>query len=276
MGQVSAAAILFMAVSVILSTLLPIGAVIWLAVKKKLSLKSVLWGALLFVVFALGLERYSLHRTVLSAFPQLPLYPYLFALYGGLAAGVFEETARLIGFKWLIRVKADESPYTGISYGLGHGGIEAILLAGINSVYMLVVSLMINSGSVPAGQEALAQQLLSSQPYLFLFTGIERVLAMVIQISLSMIVLKAVTDRKYRSGHHPPRPHRFPGGPVPDRGYPEHTAPGGNGRTLCPGPGVPNVEALHGETARTDGTDIVLQILKSRLSEKAAFLISPL
>ena len=197
MGQVSAAAILFMAVSIVLSILLPVGAVIWLAVKKKLSLKAVLWGALLFPVFALGLEGQGLHRLVFGAFPGLPTHPYLFGLYGGLAAGVFEETARLIGFRWLIRVKPDESPYTGISYGLGHGGIEAILLGGTASISNLVFSLMINSGSVPAGLESSVQQLLGLQPYIFLFTGVERVFAVVLQISLSMIVLKAVTERKY-------------------------------------------------------------------------------
>lgn len=197
MGQVSTAAILFMAVSIILSVLLPVAAVIWLAVKKKLSLKSTLWGALLFVVFALGLEKYCLHPTVLNAFPTLTLRPYLFALYGGLAAGVFEETARLIGFRWLIRVKPDESSYTGISYGLGHGGIEAILLAGIASINNFIFALMINGSAVPPGQEALAQQLIGLQPYIFLFPGVERVFAMVLQISLSMIVLKAVTDRNY-------------------------------------------------------------------------------
>ena len=198
MGHMSAAAILCMAVSIILSILLPVGAVIWLAVRKKLSVKSVLWGALLFVVFAVGLEQYSLHPTVLSAFPTLTLRPYLFALYGGLAAGIFEETARLIGFKWLIRVKPDESPYTGVSYGLGHGGIEAILLGGAASVYHLILALMINGNAIPAGQEALARQLTGLQPYIFLLPGVERAFAVVIQISLSMIVLKAVTDRKYR------------------------------------------------------------------------------
>jgi len=197
MGQISVSAILFMAVSIVLSVLLPIGAVVWLAVKKKLSLKSVLWGALLFVVFAVGLERYSLHPSVQSLFPALILHPYLYALYGGLAAGVFEETARLVGFKWLIWVKPGESPYTGISYGLGHGGIEAILMAGINSVYILVLALMINGGAAPAGQEAIVQQITGAQPYMFLITGIERMLALVIQISLSLIVLKAVTERKY-------------------------------------------------------------------------------
>jgi uncharacterized membrane protein YhfC len=195
--QVSASAILFMAISIVLSILLPIGAVVWLAARKKIKLGPVLWGVLLFVVFAIILEGQGLHRLVLGSFPQLQSYPYLFAVYAGLAAGLFEETARLIGFKWLIRVREDENPYTGIAYGLGHGGIEAILLGGMASISNLIFALMVNANAVPAGLEAIAQQLATTPSYLFLITGVERVLAMTIHLSLSMIVLKAVTDRKW-------------------------------------------------------------------------------
>ena len=113
MDQVSTAAILYMAVSVVLSVLLPVGAVIWLAVKRKLNLRSVLWGALLFVVFAIGLEGQGLHRLVLGSFPRLSLYPYLFALYGGLAAGIFEETARLVGIQMADPGEAGREPLHG-------------------------------------------------------------------------------------------------------------------------------------------------------------------
>ena len=71
-------------------------------------------------------------------------------------------------------------------------------MGGIASVNNLIFALMINAGAAPAGQEAVARQILALEPYIFLFTGVERVLAIVIQISLSMIVMKAVTDRKYR------------------------------------------------------------------------------
>ena len=56
---------------------------------------------------------------------------------------------------------------------------------------------MVNANAVPAGLEAIAQQLATTPSYLFLITGVERVLAMTIHLSLSMIVLKAVTDRKW-------------------------------------------------------------------------------
>ena len=72
--------------------------------------------------------------------------PVLYILYGGFAAGIFEETARLLCFKSFIRVGNNESIYTGISYGLGHGGIEAILIGGIASVGNIVTSVMLNSG----------------------------------------------------------------------------------------------------------------------------------
>jgi uncharacterized membrane protein YhfC len=195
---VSTSSIICMFISAALSILLPIGAVVYLAVKKKLSLKSTLWGVLLFVVFAFGLEQ-LLHLLVLgtSGTSYVATHPYIYALYGGLAAGVFEETARLIGFKWLIRVKEDESAYTGISYGLGHGGIEAISLGGVAMISSLIISFTVNAGTAPAAQARIANQLIAAQPYMFLIPGVERVFAMIIQIALSLIVLKAVISKKW-------------------------------------------------------------------------------
>lgn len=85
---ISTSSIIFMCISLVLSILLPIGAVVYLAVKKRLNLKAVLWGAVLFPVFALGLEGQGLHRLVFGIFPALQYHPYLFALYGGLAIGM--------------------------------------------------------------------------------------------------------------------------------------------------------------------------------------------
>ena len=49
-------------------------------------------------------------------------------LYGGLMAGVFEETGRYVSFKWFL--KKETRIQDGLSYGIGHGGIEAMLIVG--------------------------------------------------------------------------------------------------------------------------------------------------
>lgn len=208
---ISNLSITFMAVTLFLSTIVPICTIIFMGLKKKMRWKAMLFGALLFFVFVLVLES-LMHRLVLGADPtQSAVYkdPVLYMLYGGFAAGIFEEVARLLGFKFLIRVGENESIDTGISYGLGHGGIEAVLLGGLNAVGNLVLSITVNSGALDGmtkamtGQQlesfnGMVNQLASTTPHMFLISGVERLIALVLQVSLSLFVLKAVVEKKWQ------------------------------------------------------------------------------
>jgi uncharacterized membrane protein YhfC len=48
-----------------------------------------------------------------------------------LTAGVFEETARYIAYRFLLK---EHNMENGLIYGVGHGGIESIMLVGVNVV----------------------------------------------------------------------------------------------------------------------------------------------
>lgn len=210
-GNVSAISIAFMAISTGLAFLVPIAVIIFMSVKKRLNWKAALFGALFFVVFALILER-LMHVLVLGTDPtKSAIYnnTVLYMLYGGFAAGIFEETARLLCFKYFIKVRDNESIHTGISYGLGHGGIEAILIGGIAAVGNLITSVMLNGGMLKdvaatlSGQQLEAfnkgmNELVNAPSYMFIITGGERMLALVLQIALSMFVFKAVVEKKWK------------------------------------------------------------------------------
>ncbi len=202
LGKVGLLSILFMAISFILATGVPVAGIIYLKKSGKLNIRALLYGAALFIVFVLVLEQ-ILHFFIFGSSPQnSEIYknPVLYLLYFGIVAGIFEETARLIGFKYLLHVKEDESLNTGISHGLGHGGIEAILFGGLPAALNLFVSVMINTGaskniaSVPAN---LINTLISAMPLQFLMGGVERFFSLIIQISLSLLVLRAVTSKKW-------------------------------------------------------------------------------
>lgn len=209
--NVSTLSIVFMSVSIFLSIILPVGVIVFLAIRKIMKWKAMLIGALMFVLFVFILES-LMHRFVLGASPaQSPIYrnTILYMLYGGFAAGIFEEVARLIGFKFLIKVNDNEGINTGISYGLGHGGIEAVFIGGLSAVGNLIMAVMINSGTLGSVSAALSgaelesykagvEALTSTSPYLFLFSGVERVIALVLQISLSLFVLKAIVEKKWQ------------------------------------------------------------------------------
>jgi uncharacterized membrane protein YhfC len=68
-------------------------------------------------------------------------------LYGGLAAllaGVFEETGRFLAFKFLLKKRTGRK--TAISYGIGHGGFEAVFLLVFTGIQYLTYISLINSG----------------------------------------------------------------------------------------------------------------------------------
>lgn len=202
MERVGFISILYMAISFILAAGVPVAGIIYLKKGRKLNIKALLWGAVLFIVFVLVLEQ-ILHFIIFGSSPQnSEIYKnsVLYILYFGFVAGIFEETARFIGFKYLLHVKNDESLNTGICYGLGHGGFEAILFGGLPAALNLFVSVMINTGasknieSIPA---ALINSLVNATPPQFLMGGVERLFSIIIQISLSLLVLRAVTYKKW-------------------------------------------------------------------------------
>ena len=84
-------------------------------------------------------------------------------------------------------------------YGAGHGGFEALAILGFAMINNLVLSFMINSGSLDVVTSNLsgytleqlkfsANVLITSAPYIFLIGIAERIIAVAIQISLSVLV----------------------------------------------------------------------------------------
>ena len=127
------------------------------------------------------------------------------ALAYGLSAGVFEEGARYLVYRtWL---RKERSWRESLMFGLGHGGIEAILLGAL-ATYALIQAITLRgtdlSAIVPAEQlaEAVAQlDAYWSLPwYGALLGALERVFALVIQISLAVLMLQAFVRKQARWG----------------------------------------------------------------------------
>lgn len=175
-------------------------ALIWRFCFKKGSLKFTFIGAGMFFLFAIILER-LLHSVML---PLVSGNVVIYCIYGASAAGIFEETARFLSFRFLM--KNSRSAENAVSYGLGHGGFEAIYLAGITSISVLMMAAAISASGTEAmiqsfsdGNEAVAETLysqLSSYAKLTMsgaLVGIfERIVAMVLHVSLSVLVMESV------------------------------------------------------------------------------------
>lgn len=185
---------------------LPVALCILIRKKLRADLISFFLGCGTFFLFALFLEQ-LLHAVVLlrlgSVSEALKNSIWLYALYGGLAAGIFEETGRFLCMKFLM--KKNLTKENAVMYGAGHGGFEAVLILGMASVNNLISSVLINSGAFAAAlaegvdtQQALeAVSPLATLPaWQFFLGGLERILALALHIGLSLLVFQAVKNRR--------------------------------------------------------------------------------
>lgn len=204
---VSAANICAMVFTLLICIVVPIAACI-IAVQKwkgKVKVSSFFIGAAAFIVSAMVLEQ-ILHTVVLRAAGTLFTGSiWLYAIYGGLAAGLFEETGRFLAMKFCMKNTLNRE--NAILYGIGHGGIEAILVVGLTYINNLIYSLLINSGSLGPllsaydtdTQQTILRQLAAlgtTSSYLFYVAGVERIITMLLHVVLSYLIYLAVRNRK--------------------------------------------------------------------------------
>lgn len=201
--------IIFMIITLVICFCYPIGMAVYLRVKKKANISAFFIGCGVFIVFVIILES-IVNQLVIDKTGSVGTTIYnniwLKALYGGLAAGLFEETGRWLSFKVLLKNK--RKPSNALMYSAGHGGVEAIIFVGLTYVVNVVVSFMLNAGNVAtlladttnanAVFDSFAT-LASTPPTMFLMGGVERIIAITLHICLSVFVYKAVTEtgKKY-------------------------------------------------------------------------------
>jgi uncharacterized membrane protein YhfC len=157
------------------------------------------YGALIFFLFQLisRVPLVTILGNVLA--PQLAssrafLLFWLIAL--PLTAALFEEIGRYVGYRWLMR-KEEKTWDKAVMYGLGHGGLESIVLVGglglVSLVNILVLS-NINLNMLPASQHAQVLQQLAAihaQPAWFPLLGAwERLWTVPFHVAMSVIVLQ--------------------------------------------------------------------------------------
>lgn len=192
-----------MSVNAVAGIAIPVALAWWMVARKGARLSTILTAAGTFIVFALVLEA-IVHQVVLkgphgSAILGNTLY---YALYGGLAAGIFEEAGRFVAMRFLMK-KEPTAALPGVAYGIGHGGAEMMLIFGITMISNLVISILINisqpdtlfsqvPGEAGAQLEAQIAQLENFNIGSGLIGLWERVSALVLQLGLSMMVWTAV------------------------------------------------------------------------------------
>lgn len=202
--MVSINAIIMMCLTLIICFGVPLVLLGFVRRRYQASIKSFFVGMLVFIVVTQILEAVfhiyllKVNQTTATWLMQ----PIIYSLYGGLMAGIFEETGRYVSFKWFL--KKENRIQDGVSYGIGHGGIEAMLIVGTTYLTNLIFSVLINQGLIEnlglsaELEESVVTQLTQISPIVFGLAGYERLMAIIIQIGLSVLVFKGVRERKIR------------------------------------------------------------------------------
>ena len=206
--MVSAATFVWLCVGAVFGFALPVGLLIWWRRTRRAKLLPFFVGALVWFVFAGVLEQ-LFHSAVLygeSAFSwAVQSNPYFYMLYAGLAAGVFEETGRYIAFRWLLSKRRYPERDTAVTCGIGHGGMEAMLLLGVTYAANARLALFYLQGNFQAAlaltggdTQALAGllgELAQITPGICAVAMLERAAAVILHIALSIFVFLAARDK---------------------------------------------------------------------------------
>ena len=158
-----------------------------------------IFGAVVFFVFQLATRVPAIQLIQAAIADQLKasttlMWGWLIAL--AITAGIFEEVGRYIGYRVFMR-REEKTWSRAVMYGLGHGGIESIVLVGGLTLLGAINMWSMASGGLaqlPEDQRALAlQQLqaLNAQPgWIALLSAWERLWSVPVQVAFSVIVLQ--------------------------------------------------------------------------------------
>lgn len=188
--------IISMALSALIGIAIP--AALYVILRKKGAKHLPFWtGAVTFVLFALVLEQLvylALSKT--GFWLTVNSNVWLLGIFGGFMAGLFEESGRFVAMKTVLRKKRGND-VNGLMYGAGHGGIEAVILLSVSMIMNVIFSLQVNAGvaSSLGGLDA-ARQLAGTPFWMMLVGAIERISAVAIHVSLSVLVWFAAKDGK--------------------------------------------------------------------------------
>lgn len=123
------------------------------------------------------------------------------AIVLGLTAGLTEELARTVSYAVSKKARRLED---GVMLGFGHGGIESMVIGGVLLAASVAVFWFIQQGgSIPgATAEQLSSiteqlDLLTKSPILVVVPVIERIIAMTLHVTLSVMVMQAFTRRQW-------------------------------------------------------------------------------
>ena len=149
-------------------------------------------------VFGIGALVFFVSQVVLRLPWQIPLGRWVhshsewlvpFLLFSSLTAGLFEETGRWLAYRHLLTV--ERSRRVAIMFGLGHGALEAMLLAGVPLAGLVGSWVLAAQGRRPPSVAvAMGQQTAALDFWKIQLAALERASAIAVHVGLALVVLQ--------------------------------------------------------------------------------------
>lgn len=196
-----------MSVAALIDLIIPLTLMIVWRKKTKAAASYFLIGIATFIIFAMVLER-IMHNIVLSSGAlgtTITGNIFLYGLYGGLAAGIFEEVGRYLAMKVLLPKNLNRE--NSIMYGIGHGGIEAVAIGTLTQFSNFITAFAINFAGIDELLKSVPDELKDptynqlsalweTPSYMFYIGCYERILAIIIHLCCSYIVYRAIAGNR--------------------------------------------------------------------------------
>ena len=199
--------VFFATIAVLLMIFVPLGLAVWLRRRFEVPWLLFCIGMLTFVgsqVYHIPLNNLLGDWGVLGEVG--PDAPNLLrtAVILGFSAGLSETIARVLGYWFLFRGRLAQRFEDGVLVGLGHGGIEAMIIGGvftagsISSLWAIRDVDLSTLGLTAAQLTAVSQQLtiLQETPWLIFLSVFERLIAITLHVTLSVLVWRAFQKRQ--------------------------------------------------------------------------------
>ncbi|HWR22633.1 MAG TPA: YhfC family glutamic-type intramembrane protease [Feifaniaceae bacterium] len=179
-------------ISIVICFALPVVSFLVMQGKKLKIAPAFFTGALAFTVSQVLLRIPLL--TILGQTPFMQRLSENIVLHGlflGFTAGLFEECARFLFCKLML--KKHRRYADAVAFGFGHGGIEAVILVGVSLISSLTLYIAMNNGTLAslmdgAQAAAVAEQLSALTPLNAILGGVERIFAVMLHVAFSVMV----------------------------------------------------------------------------------------
>lgn len=179
--------------------LLPIAVGLWVWWKYRVRWTLFALGALAFAASQLftRIPLVVVLQNVLKESLKDPTVMWIWIAGLALTAGLFEETARYLCFRYAM--KGELNWRNAVALGTGHGGLESAVLVGLSVLSSVVFAVMLSRGLIPtanlspedlAGLEKAKETFIKMRWWEPLLGAYERVVSMAVHISLSVVVLQ--------------------------------------------------------------------------------------